>query len=376
MHSPTAPSCSSSGAATGWSSAAIDALAGSETPLAILPAGTANLLATNLGHPAGHRAGGRDRPRRGAAQARRRPVQRRALRRHGRRRLRRGDDRAGRRRRSRIASDASPTSGPARRTSARSRSRRRSRSTAPPGTPALRAASSSATSAASSAASRCSRTRARTTAGSSSASSTPTASPTGCERWRARPSGMPERSPLVQATTAKKIKVKLNRKVLYEVDGGDREKVRSFTVKVQPAAITICLPERGVGARCQRFSLIPRRSLRTARSSEARGSSSTRAFEILSRAGFVARALDLRDHRPARLRPRDRARRQDHEPAGRAADGRAAALRSRPARAPRDRPRRLRDLAPVPGRPRPRSRGSRQRHRAPRRARQRDRLRG
>jgi len=54
--------------------------------------------------------------------------------------------------------------------------------------------------------------------------------------------GQAERSPLVQATTAKKIKVKLNRKVLYEVDGSDREKVRSFTVKVQPAAITICLP--------------------------------------------------------------------------------------------------------------------------------------
>jgi len=54
--------------------------------------------------------------------------------------------------------------------------------------------------------------------------------------------GHPERSPLVQATSGKKIKVKLNRKVLYEVDGGGREKVKSFTVKVQPAAITICLP--------------------------------------------------------------------------------------------------------------------------------------
>lgn len=54
--------------------------------------------------------------------------------------------------------------------------------------------------------------------------------------------GHPERSPLVQTTTAEKIKVKLNRKVLYEVDGGDREKVRAFTVKVQPAAITICVP--------------------------------------------------------------------------------------------------------------------------------------
>jgi len=55
--------------------------------------------------------------------------------------------------------------------------------------------------------------------------------------------GHAERSPLVQTTTAKKIKVKLNRKVLYEMDGGDREKVKSFTVKVQPAAITICLPK-------------------------------------------------------------------------------------------------------------------------------------
>jgi diacylglycerol kinase (ATP) len=36
---------------------------------------------------------------------------------------------------------------------------------------------------------------------------------------------------------------KLNRKVLYEVDGGDRKKVKSFTVNVQPAAITICLPK-------------------------------------------------------------------------------------------------------------------------------------
>ena len=55
--------------------------------------------------------------------------------------------------------------------------------------------------------------------------------------------GNAERSPLVQATSATKIKVKLNRKVLYEMDGGDREKVKAFTVKVQPSAITICLPK-------------------------------------------------------------------------------------------------------------------------------------
>jgi YegS/Rv2252/BmrU family lipid kinase len=55
--------------------------------------------------------------------------------------------------------------------------------------------------------------------------------------------GQAERSPLVQTTSAKMIKVKLDRKVLYEVDGGDREKVKAFTIKVQPEAITICLPK-------------------------------------------------------------------------------------------------------------------------------------
>jgi diacylglycerol kinase (ATP) len=59
--------------------------------------------------------------------------------------------------------------------------------------------------------------------------------------------GQAERSPLVQATSAKKIKVKLSRKVLYEVDGGDRKKVKSFTIKVQPGAITICTPREEWG---------------------------------------------------------------------------------------------------------------------------------
>jgi YegS/Rv2252/BmrU family lipid kinase len=56
--------------------------------------------------------------------------------------------------------------------------------------------------------------------------------------------GQAERSPLVQATSATKINVKLNRKVLYEVDGGDRSKVKSFKISVQPGAITICLPAK------------------------------------------------------------------------------------------------------------------------------------
>ena len=41
--------------------------------------------------------------------------------------------------------------------------------------------------------------------------------------------------------------MKLSRKVLYEVDGGDREKVKRFTIKVKPEAITICLPKEEPG---------------------------------------------------------------------------------------------------------------------------------
>jgi YegS/Rv2252/BmrU family lipid kinase len=59
--------------------------------------------------------------------------------------------------------------------------------------------------------------------------------------------GHAERSPLVQATSARRVKVKLNRKVLYEIDGGDREKVKKFTVKVRPEAVTICVPKQDVG---------------------------------------------------------------------------------------------------------------------------------
>jgi diacylglycerol kinase family enzyme len=51
-----------------------------------------------------------------------------------------------------------------------------------------------------------------------------------------------EASPFVQATKARSVKVKLDRKVLYELDGGDRTKVKSFKVKVEPAAVTLCVP--------------------------------------------------------------------------------------------------------------------------------------
>jgi diacylglycerol kinase (ATP) len=54
--------------------------------------------------------------------------------------------------------------------------------------------------------------------------------------------GDARKSPFVRATKARSIRVRLDRKVLYELDGGDRKKKRSFEIKVEPGAITVCVP--------------------------------------------------------------------------------------------------------------------------------------
>jgi len=56
--------------------------------------------------------------------------------------------------------------------------------------------------------------------------------------------GDPNRSPFVRTTKARTAKVKLDRKVLYELDGGDRSKVKSFKVKVEAGALCVCVPRR------------------------------------------------------------------------------------------------------------------------------------
>jgi len=56
--------------------------------------------------------------------------------------------------------------------------------------------------------------------------------------------GSAAKSPFVQTTKAHSVKVKLSRKVRYELDGGDRKKVKAFKVKVETGAITVCLPGR------------------------------------------------------------------------------------------------------------------------------------
>ena len=54
--------------------------------------------------------------------------------------------------------------------------------------------------------------------------------------------GDPQKSPFVRVTKALKVKVQLDRQVRYELDGGDRSKVTSFKVRVEPSAVTVCVP--------------------------------------------------------------------------------------------------------------------------------------
>jgi YegS/Rv2252/BmrU family lipid kinase len=54
--------------------------------------------------------------------------------------------------------------------------------------------------------------------------------------------GSAEKSPFVRVTQARSVRVKLDRKVRYELDGGDRKKVKGFKVEVEPEAITVCVP--------------------------------------------------------------------------------------------------------------------------------------
>ena len=51
------------------------------------------------------------------------------------------------------------------------------------------------------------------------------------------------KSPFVQVTKAKKLTASLDRKVPYELDGGDRKKVKKLKARVEPGAIAVAVPE-------------------------------------------------------------------------------------------------------------------------------------
>jgi len=54
--------------------------------------------------------------------------------------------------------------------------------------------------------------------------------------------GHPASSPFVQTITATRIDVRLEKKLPYELDGGDRPKAKRLRFRVKPAAITVCVP--------------------------------------------------------------------------------------------------------------------------------------
>ena len=57
--------------------------------------------------------------------------------------------------------------------------------------------------------------------------------------------GATSSSPFVQTTKAEKVEVELSRKVRYELDGGERTTVKHLKAKVEPKAITVRVREGG-----------------------------------------------------------------------------------------------------------------------------------
>lgn len=53
----------------------------------------------------------------------------------------------------------------------------------------------------------------------------------------------PQKSKFVQLTSGRKFDVKLDRKLPFELDGGDRPAAKRLRVAAQPAAVTVCVPD-------------------------------------------------------------------------------------------------------------------------------------
>jgi diacylglycerol kinase (ATP) len=54
--------------------------------------------------------------------------------------------------------------------------------------------------------------------------------------------GTPANSPFVQTTKAHTVRAKLSRKITYEIDGGDRGKTRRLKIGIRPGAVEVCVP--------------------------------------------------------------------------------------------------------------------------------------
>jgi diacylglycerol kinase (ATP) len=55
--------------------------------------------------------------------------------------------------------------------------------------------------------------------------------------------GHADRSPLAQMTRGREVEIKLDRPTVYELDGGARKAKKTLRASVEPGAITVCVPE-------------------------------------------------------------------------------------------------------------------------------------
>jgi len=55
--------------------------------------------------------------------------------------------------------------------------------------------------------------------------------------------GHPERSPFARVTRGKKLTIRFDRKTRFELDGGARPASRKLRIKVHPGSVTVCVPE-------------------------------------------------------------------------------------------------------------------------------------
>jgi diacylglycerol kinase (ATP) len=61
--------------------------------------------------------------------------------------------------------------------------------------------------------------------------------------------GRAEKSPFVRTASAKKIDVQMAKATPYELDGGDRPETKRLKIRVEPRAISICVPENAGSVR-------------------------------------------------------------------------------------------------------------------------------
>jgi YegS/Rv2252/BmrU family lipid kinase len=57
--------------------------------------------------------------------------------------------------------------------------------------------------------------------------------------------GHPEESPFAKVTRGKKFRIQFDRKVVFELDGGARPPAKTLRIKVRPGSVTICVPPAG-----------------------------------------------------------------------------------------------------------------------------------